>query len=81
MEEIELHLFVKNSSFLVSLAQPKPIMEPNARFLILAWNPTIEAIIYRDPMEFEVVIWLRFQKRVYTRFVLGMSDDPDLVCA
>jgi hypothetical protein len=60
MGEIELHLFVENSSLLVSLAQPKPIMEPDALFLILAWNPTIEATIYSDPMEFEVVIRLRF---------------------
>jgi hypothetical protein len=60
MDEIELHLFVKNSSLVVGLAQPKPVMEPDASFLILAWNPTIEAIFYSDPMEFEVVIRLRF---------------------
>jgi hypothetical protein len=60
MGEIEPNLFVKNSSLLVSFVQPKPIMEPDARFLTLAWSPTIEATIYSDPMEFKIVIRLRF---------------------
>jgi hypothetical protein len=60
MDEIEPHLFIKNSSPLVSFAQPEPIMEPDAFFLTLARNPTIEATICSDPMEFEVIIWLRF---------------------
>jgi hypothetical protein len=60
MDEIEPHLFVKNSSVLVGFAQPQPIMESDAFFLTLARNPTIEATIYSDPTEFEVIIWLRF---------------------
>ena len=64
MHEVEMHLIVEDSSLVISLFHPKPIVEANPSFLIGPWLPIIEAAFRHDPNELDTVVGVRREKTV-----------------
>jgi hypothetical protein len=80
MHEVEVHLLVEDSSFLISLFHPKPIVEANTSFLIGPRGPIVEAAFRHHPNELDTVIRVQREKTVDESFVFGVSNHPDLMC-
>jgi len=59
MHYIETYLLVKKNGLLVSLVQPKPIVQSDSLLVALARNPMIETALYGHPVKLEIVIRFR----------------------
>src|SRR5271163_1104476 len=62
MHEVEVHLLVEDSSFLISRFHPKPIVETNTSFLIGPRGPIVEAVFRHHPNELDTVVRVQREK-------------------